>query len=294
MAGIDARTFAAAASSSELALASALSPAVGPRSHPHPGSTSIETATTNRRARRRITPRSSAPRQTAVSPRFGRRRRAARSRGASRYLDCRGGQKFLVRGRHVLGVVLVLVPLGVRDGRALLGLVDVLVGNPLSILFLHARHPSRQDGARAPRRRERARRGARDRAEARRAGRARPGERQRAGPAAAARGRRADPDPDDARPRGPGRALGPAPLGRAPTRRGGAAAPSGHEGGDRAADRERLLLRLRVPRAGRGGGFRGPWGGSPAARSPGGAPGGAGRRAGTRRAATSRRRASST
>ena len=42
---------------------------------------------------------------------------------------------------------------------------------------------------------------------------------------------------------------GAAPLGRAPARRGRAAALPGREDRDRAADRERLLLRLRVPRA---------------------------------------------
>ena len=77
-------------------------------------------------------------------------------------------------------------------------------------------------------------------------------------------GRRADPDPDDPRPGGPRRALRPPPLGRPPARRGGPPSVSGHEGRDRAADRERLLLRLRVPRAGGGGGARAAGGGDPA------------------------------
>ena len=68
-------------------------------------------------------------------------------------------------------------------------------------------------------------------------------------PAAAARRRRADPDPDHARQGRPGRPLRPAPLDRAPARRGGAAPVPGREDRDRAADRERLLLRLRVPGA---------------------------------------------
>ena len=88
-------------------------------------------------------------------------------------------------------------------------------------------------------------------------------QRQRPRPPAAARRRRADPDPDDARPRGPRRPLRPAPLGRAPARRGGAAPLPGDEGGDRAADRERLLLRLRVPGAGHRGGARAARGGDP-------------------------------
>ena len=45
----------------------------------------------------------------------------------------------------------------------------------------------------------------------------------------------------------PRRAVRPAPLVGAPPRRGGAAAVPGREGRDRPADRERLLLRLRVP-----------------------------------------------
>ena len=53
-----------------------------------------------------------------------------------------------------------------------------------------------------------------------------------------------------------GRARGAAPLGRAPARRGRAPALPGREGRDRAADRERLLLRLRVPRADPRGGPR--------------------------------------
>ena len=89
----------------------------------------------------------------------------------------------------------------------------------------------------------------RDRAEARRAGRARPRRTAIARPAAAARGRRADPDPDDARQGRPRRALRAAPLDRAPAGRGGAPALPGREDRDRPADRERLLLRLRVSRS---------------------------------------------
>ena len=70
-----------------------------------------------------------------------------------------------------------------------------------------------------------------------------------AGSAAAARRRPADPDPDHPRHRRPRRALRAAPLGRAPARRGRAPALPGREGRDRPADRERLLLRLRVPGA---------------------------------------------
>ena len=59
----------------------------------------------------------------------------------------------------------------------------------------------------------------------------------------------AHPDPHHARHRRPGRALRPAPLRRAPARRGGAPALPGREDRDRPADRERLLLRLRLPGA---------------------------------------------
>ena len=107
--------------------------------------------------------------------------------------------------------------------------------------------PPRRQRARASGRRHRPRRGARDRAEARRAGRARQGRRGAAGPAPAASRRRAPADPDDARQRRPGRARRAPPLGRAPARRGRAAALPGRQGRDRPADRERLLLRLRVP-----------------------------------------------
>ena len=57
------------------------------------------------------------------------------------------------------------------------------------------------------------------------------------------------PVPHDARHAGSGRALGAPPLHRTPPGRGGDAPPSGREDRDRAADRRRLLLRLRVPRA---------------------------------------------
>ena len=85
-------------------------------------------------------------------------------------------------------------------------------------------------------------------------------ERRAARPPAAASGRRDARDPHDARPRRSGRARRAAPLRRAPPRRGGAPPAPGREGRDRAADRERLLLRLRVPGAdprGRPGGDRG-------------------------------------
>ncbi len=45
---------------------------------------------------------------------------------------------------------------------------------------------------------------------------------------------------------GSGRSRGFAPLGRPPARRGGAQAVPGRQGGDRASDRQRLLLRLRL------------------------------------------------
>ena len=61
----------------------------------------------------------------------------------------------------------------------------------------------------------------------------------------------ADPDPDHPRQGRPGRALRPAPLERPPARRGRPAPLPGREDRDRPADRERLLLRLRVPRADR-------------------------------------------
>ncbi len=60
---------------------------------------------------------------------------------------------------------------------------------------------------------------------------------------------RADPDPDHARHGRPGRALRAPPLGRASAGRGRAPALSRREDRDRPADRERLLLRLRVPGA---------------------------------------------
>ena len=77
-------------------------------------------------------------------------------------------------------------------------------------------------------------------------------------------GRPADPDPDHARQGRPGRARRPAPLDRAPARRGRPAALPGRQDRDRAADRERLLLRLRVPRADRRGRPRADRGGDPA------------------------------
>ncbi len=76
--------------------------------------------------------------------------------------------------------------------------------------------------------------------------------------------RRADPDPDDARQGRPRRARRPAPLLGASARRGRDAPLSGREDRDRAADRERLLLRLRLPRADPRGGSRGDRGGDPA------------------------------
>ena len=56
--------------------------------------------------------------------------------------------------------------------------------------------------------------------------------------------------------RGSRRALRPPPLDRPPARRGGPAPLSGRQDRDRPADRERLLLRLRVPRAAPRGGSR--------------------------------------
>ena len=100
---------------------------------------------------------------------------------------------------------------------------------------------------------------------------------------AAARGRPADPDPDDPRHARSRRALRAASLGRAPARRGRPAPLPGHEDRDRPADRERLLLRLRVPRADRRGRPREDRGGDPARSSPRAAPGSARRSAPRRR-----------
>ena len=96
------------------------------------------------------------------------------------------------------------------------------------------------------------------------------GERRAARPAAAARRRRPHRAPDHPRRERPGRAVRAPPLVRASARRGGAAALPGREGRDRPADRERLLLRLRLPgadhrgrpRAHRGGSAQGDRGGS--------------------------------
>ena len=77
-------------------------------------------------------------------------------------------------------------------------------------------------------------------------------------------GRAADPDPDHARHRGSRRPLRAPPLRGAPARRGRAAALPGRQDRDRAADRERLLLRLRVPRADPRGRSREDRGGDPA------------------------------
>ncbi len=63
---------------------------------------------------------------------------------------------------------------------------------------------------------------------------------------------------------GPRRAVRPAPLDRAPARGSGHAPPPGREDRDRPADRRRLLLRLRVPRADLGGRPRGDRGRDPA------------------------------
>ena len=69
------------------------------------------------------------------------------------------------------------------------------------------------------------------------------------GPAPAARGRTADPAPDDARHERPRRALRPPPLVGASARRGRPPPLPGREDRDRPADRERLLLRLRLSRS---------------------------------------------
>ena len=101
-----------------------------------------------------------------------------------------------------------------------------------------------------PGRRERPRRRARDRpAPGRCDGRGR-GRRRAARPAPAAARRRAPAHPARGRRRG---AAGPAPLDRAPHGRGRAAPLAGHEGRDRARDRGRLLLRLRLRRDARRG-----------------------------------------
>ena len=142
--------------------------------------------------------------------------------------------------------------------------VPVVLARVLSILICHARASPRLVGTRTSGRRHRPRRRAGDRPQAGRAGGADPPERERPGPAPAARGRPADPDPDHARHRGPRRPLRAAPLGGAPARRGRAQALPGGQDRDRAADRERLLLRLRVPRADPRGGSREDRGGDPA------------------------------
>ena len=139
-------------------------------------------------------------------------------------------------------------------------------------------------GARASGRRHRPRRRAGDRPEAGRAGRARALERPRARPEAAARGRRGDPDPDHAGHVRPGRAVRAPPLLGAPAGRGGAPALPGREGRDRPADRERLLLRLRVPGADLGGRPRAHRRGDPQGARPRAAAGRARRSPATRRA----------
>ena len=80
-----------------------------------------------------------------------------------------------------------------------------------------------------------------------------------------------------------GRALRPPPFERASARGGGAAAAPGRQDRDRAADRERLLLRLRVSRADRRGRSRGDRGRDRAGRSPRGASGRARRSPATKR-----------
>ena len=119
------------------------------------------------------------------------------------------------------------------------------------------------------------------------------GRRRGAGRAAAAPRRRAAADPDDAGHARPRRARRAAPLRRAPARRGGAAAVPRREGRDRAADRERVLLRLRVPDADQRRGSRGDRGRG-AARARRGAHLGAQRSRPRRPARASRRRASRT
>ncbi|TML49797.1 MAG: threonine--tRNA ligase [Actinobacteria bacterium] len=107
--------------------------------------------------------------------------------------------------------------------------------------------------ARAARRCERTRRGTGDRAEA--GTRLRPRSCQRAcpGPSSSAQRRRTNRACDDTGQGRSGRPLRPAALDRAPARRGRAPAPPRNQDRDRAADRRRLLLRLRVPGADLGG-----------------------------------------
>src|SRR5919106_2061933 len=169
--------------------------------------------------------------------------------------------------RDVLRVALLL--LGVRDRAALLDVVPVVLAGvslvpALSILVAHEGGASRLDGTRTPGRGDGARRRARHRPQAGGAGRARALERHGPGSPRAAPRRPAHPDPDDARQGRPGRAPRAAPLGRAPARGGRAAALPRRQDRHRPADRERLLLRLRVPGADPRGGPRAHRGGDPA------------------------------
>src|SRR5438128_7149209 len=166
-----------------------------------------------------------------------------------------------VRPWIVLGVRVLL--LRIRDGRVVELVVAVVLAG-VRILFRHESAPTRRLRTRTRRGRERARRGRRDRPEARRGGGPRALERERPGPPSAASRRPAPPDPDHARRRRPRRARRSPALVRAPAGRVGAPPLPGREDRNRAADRERLLLRLRLPRADPRGGPRADRGGDPA------------------------------
>src|SRR5581483_5977033 len=172
-------------------------------------------------------------------------RRADRLRRGARATGSASRAAALVR----LGNVLVLALFRVWRGRFVQLVVAVVFPRRGSILSRHGGRPTRRREARTSGWRDGARRGACDRAEARRASGPRPLEWRSARPPPAAARRRADPDPDHARQGRPGRPLRAAALDRAPARRGRAAPVPGGEDRDRPADRERLLLRLRVSRA---------------------------------------------
>ena len=116
----------------------------------------------------------------------------------------------------------------------------------------------------------------------------------RSGSPAAARGRGVIQIPDHPGPARSRRALRAPPLRCAPARGGGAAPLPRHEGRHRPADRERLLLRLRVSGADRRGGPRRDSRTRSGARSARAGPSSAGRSTATRPGGSSRRRASPT